>query len=299
MLRIRESNSVVFSPDGRLLLALGSVLRLWDAVAGQMVWESNLIDHASSAAFAPSQAYVAVKSTDGTIHTLVVETGDPVSVLPGRGEGGPIAFQSDSAVLDATWRGSLSLRAVRDDAEEVLWQEDHVMLTSLVRARSADDWLMVAGKKHGHPDGTNSSDRLLHSRDPRGGFREVPGTRRFLRGVAPSPDGSLAAIRVGAKDHRLELIDLSTGGLTCAPVPLVQGGTGWPLAWSPDARFLVVGEKACFSIRAANDLSEIGRFASRYASAVDFDPRGELIAFGDWENGVVAQSSGFLTDLGE
>src|SRR5215469_5605600 len=63
-----------------------------------------------------------------------------------------------------------------------------------------------------------------------------------LPGVT-SPDGAAAAVIVA--DHfggqaRLDLINLSTGGVVRVPVPVARASSGQSLAWSPDSRWLFV-----------------------------------------------------------
>jgi len=83
-----------------------------------------------------------------------------------------------------------------------------------------------------------------------GASRTLPGPASYanpwpwqaLPGVT-SPDGAAAAVIVA--DHfggqaRLDLINLSTGGVVRVPVPVARDSSGQSLAWSPDSRWLFV-----------------------------------------------------------
>jgi WD40 repeat protein/predicted Ser/Thr protein kinase len=99
------SQSVSFSPDGRLLAAMseGGTIGVWHAATGRLRYA--LPDHAlrASVAFSPDGRLLATGNLFGTVRLWDVETGQHLSTLPGEHihSVGGLAFSPDGQTLAA------------------------------------------------------------------------------------------------------------------------------------------------------------------------------------------------------
>jgi WD40 repeat protein len=117
--RVRHGHrGLLFSPDGRLLAAVGccesgAELRVWDAVTGRPAYRPRLDGRATAIAFSPDGRLLGAGTEDGRVVLWDARDGRPVGapLRVASGAVDPIAFSPDSALLVAS----------SDDQTATLW----------------------------------------------------------------------------------------------------------------------------------------------------------------------------------
>jgi WD40 repeat protein len=284
---IRASYELDFSPGGDRLLVVGRDVALWSVVQRKRLHTISYVRHPSNAVFSPDGSTIVIKDTQGSFMTCDSATTDPLLTFraPERDEGTKPVFFDSHRFIDASWSGEIRIRSLNDLTPTTLWRTPNAMIKHI--ARSSSTWVFAVSLKHDHPNFESGGDFLLVTPDPtQGVFVAFPRTWRFLRTCALSPNGDRVAIRVGAQNPGLEIVDLPAAHLVCS-VPVKQGGTELNVIWAPDGRQLIVAEDGGFSIRNADDLEQIGWWPTRYPADVAFSPDGAFVALADWKRGVV------------
>jgi WD40 repeat protein len=298
--RIRASVEVAFSPDGGLLAVVGQrVVALWSVLERRRLRSISLLRYPANIAFSPSSAVLAIKSTLGEFVTCEPATGDPIArfIPDDRDEGSGLAFLTDDVIIDGSWTGAIRSRNSSGLKPQTLWHEHHVMVSQLMHSEERGQWAFVIETKHDHPRFNRGADHILLTAAPGSKpFSSLPARWGFLKHAALAPAGDRVAVRFGAKEPVLQVVDTHTGK-RLAETPVTHGGTGSALAWSPDAAHVILVEVRGFSFRRAEDLREVGWFPSAYPSAVAFAPSNDLIALGDWQAGLVAEWPAILGQL--
>ena len=291
---------MAFSADGALLAAVGQrFVALWSVPQKRRLHSISLLRHPADVAFSPSGAALAIKNTLGELVTCEPATGHPIArFLPeDRDEGSGVAFLSDDIIIDGSWHGAIRSRATSSLVPETLWRGDHVMVSQVLHSGDRDRWAFVIETQHDHPEFSRGADHIFLSAAPTSKkFSSLSLRWPFLKDAALAPAGDRIAVRFGAKEPMLQLVETGTGK-RLAQVPVTQGGTGCALAWSPDATHLCLVEARGFSFRCSDDLREVGWLPSAFASAVAFAPSRSLIALGDWQAGLVAEWPAVLEQL--
>lgn len=286
--RIGASFGVEFSPNGEYLGSVGKSVALWSVSSRKQIRTNSLLKDPAEMAFSPSGSAFAIKNTKGDLVVCETSTADPLAwyTAEDREEGAGPVFVDDAQLVDGTWSGKIRAWGTADLTPKVLWEAPSTMVTFVLPGRARELWLFGVSLRHGHAD-FEQGDQLLASEDPIGrDFEPAPKRWRFLRGGALSPSGERAALRHGAREHVLEIIDTETWE-TVVRRQITQGGSGHGLCWAPEGDYLVVVENGGFSFRSTADLSEVGWLPSKYPSDVVFSPSGRLLALADWNTGTV------------
>jgi WD40 repeat protein len=287
--RVRSSYSVAFSPDGEHLAIVGREVVLWSVSQRKRLRSNSMLKHPSDVAFSPSGQSFCIKNTAGEILTCETASADPVArfipEFPDEGSG--VVYDSESRIVDGSWAGDIRIRSAEDLRPHVVWRAERTMVSSVLRARNGDAWAFAICPKHGHPEFESGADCILVSPSP-DPDRLVPLQRQWsqLRGAVLSPSGEQIAVRFGAKEHFVEVVD-TRSAKTRAIAAATQGGTNGSMCWSPDGEYLILVERCGFSFRRASNLQEVGWLPCEYPSSVAFSPAAHLIALGDWSNGLV------------
>ena len=284
-----EVNSVVFSPDSRLL-ASGSedkTVRIWEVETGRGV--RVLRGHENwvwSVAFSPDGRLLASGSHDNTVRLWEVETGREIRVLRGHGDDVlSVAFSPD---------GNLLASGSRDKTIRI-WQVETGQQLRVLRGQ-AGEVPAVAFSSDGRLLASGSSDntvRLWEVETGRG-VRVLRGHEDWVWSVAFSADGRLLAS--GSLDDRtVRLWQVKTGREIY--VLRGHGSRVYSVAFSRNGGLLASGSKDT-TIRLWNvDTGQEARTLRGHkddVKSVAFSPDGRLLASGSGDRTVRLWDLGML-----
>ena len=297
--RVGPAYSLAFSPDGECVAAVGRSVVLWSVSRRERLRSISMLKDPSTVAFSPTGTRVAIQNTVGEILLCDTATADPIAryVPEGVDEGpGPLFYRSD-LMIDASWSGEIRERSTTDLTPRVLWSAPHVMVEDVMCSADGHQWAFTVSSKQVDSQRGSSADFVLFSDDPEAsGFVKLQPTWQVLRSTAISSSGEHLAVRSGAKEHFVQIVEVRTSKKT-SMAEVSQGGTGWRMCWSPESTYLVLVERSGFSFRTAHDLQEVAWLPSEYPADVTFSPAGNLIALGGWKNGIVAPWPAVLEEL--
>lgn len=264
---------VVFSPDGRLILSLGSVACLWRASDGSLI---RSIGGAQSVAFSPDGELIALgqsrdvrllrASDDSVVRTLVV-----------GGVCTSVAFSPDGNLIAAvTSDGIIKLWRISDGTEVHTLRLTDVNASSHI-SFSPDGRLIAAiGVKVSLDFSAISTIQLWRTSD--GVEVRTITERGFFTNVSFSPDGSLLAS--GSLDGTVKLWRVSDG----TELRVLRSRSGIrSIAFSPDGSLIVSGhDDATLRLWQVLDGKEIRTLRGHPFPVVSvvFSPDGRLIASG-------------------
>ncbi|KAG2411924.1 hypothetical protein HFD88_009480 [Aspergillus terreus] len=265
--------SVVFSPDGRLL-ASGSydkTVRLWDPATGAL--QQTLIGHTdsvSSVAFSPDGRLLASGSEDKTIQIWDPATGALQQTLIGHTDSvSSVAFSPDGRLLAS---GS-------EDETVRLWNPATGALQQTLK--HTNSVYSVAFSPDGRLLASGSEDETVRLWNPATGALQqtLKGHTDSVSSVAFSPDGRLLAS--GSYDMTLRLWDPATGSLQ----QTLEGDISWifSVAFSPDGRLLASGsEDKTVQLwdPATGALQQTLEGHTDSVESIAFSPDGRLLASG-------------------
>jgi len=287
-LKIGASYVVEFSSDGSQLATLGRFVWIWDLQSRAKRWRSHPFPHPSYAAFSPDDSTLAVKNTAGKIVVLDVADGSVVVNFQDLddGEGSNIVYsQQGDFLVDGSWSGHLRVRNVGSGELTFHRHFPGEMIRRIHSDRARQLWIIEHQPKfrpHENLKPTayfTSWQWLFHE----GSFAPIPLRFDHLYGSSLSNDCSRLAV---IDKDSLEIRHLPDGELIrSAPVEL--GGSGTALRWSPDGSILGSIQKKKIVLYRTNDLYCEHLFSLEYPSDVAFSPKGEMIALGDWETGLL------------
>lgn len=297
--RVGPSYSLAFSPDGQYLAAVGRSVVLWSVSRRERLRSNSVLKDPAFVAFSPTGTSLAIKNTVGEIVVCETATADPMArYVPGKVDEGPgPVFYRNDLMIDASWSGEIRVRSTADLTPRVLWSASNVMVEDVMCAVGGRPWAFTVSRKHGDAEVGSPADFVLLNDDPElAGFVKLQPAWQVLRSAALSPSGEHLAVRFGAKEHFVEIVEVRTSK-KLSTAEIGQGGTGWRMCWSPESTHVVLVERSGFSFRAAHDLREVAWLPSEYPADVAFSPAGNLIALGGWKNGIVAPWPAVLDQL--
>ncbi len=277
--------SMVFSPDGRLVLAGSAVrdyptARIWETSSGRTL--VTLEDHTgwvSSVAFSPDGKLVLTGSYDGTARLWEMSRGRALATSEGltdRVEG--ILFSPD---------GRLVLMSSPDNMAQ-LWETSSGRLLATLQGHTGKVSRMAFS-----PDGrlilTGSDDNTARLWETSSGrpLAILQGHTDSVNCVAFSPDGRLVITGGSFRDQTVRLWETSSG----RPLAVLQGHT-WAIesvAFSPDERLILSGANdgtaRLWETSSGKLLAILGHTEYNVVGTI-FSPDGRLILTGSIDNKV-------------
>jgi WD40 repeat protein len=274
-------NSVVFSPDGKVLASgiNDNSIILWDVGSGK---QSTILkghtNYVSSVAFSPDGKELASGSLDRTIILWDVKGGKQSTTLTGHIDAvTTVAFSLDGKLLaSGSYDGNIILWDV-GSGKQLTTLNGH---TDAVRsvAFSPDGKLLASGSL----DKTIILWDVVSSKQ----LTTLNGYASYVRSVTFSPDGKELAS--GNNDNSIILWDVVSG----KQLNTLTGHTNsvTSVAFSPDGKELASGSAdwniILWDVVSGKQLNTLKGHAS-YVSSVAFSPDGKLLASGSADNGII------------
>lgn len=289
--KLSKSYEAKFSPDGSFLLTIARDVRLWSVTERKKVWRSHPFSHPSWIEFSPDGSSFVVKSTSGQMMTFDTLTGQRGVDFQNHqeGEGSNVCFSnSGEELIDGSRHGLVSVRSALTG--EVLSQRyfEGEMICRVLHPASRSFFIT----EH-HPKARTSNlppengyfvrwDWPFGNSEP----QVLPFSFRFLNGSALSPCGTMMVVTHGAPPREMEAISVGNGE-RCWKKKVDLGGSGNTLRWSHCGKFIAAVQKGRVAIYAADSGSYLGSRHFNFPASIDFSRDGNLIAFADWEQGLV------------
>jgi WD40 repeat protein len=275
--RLGASFKARFNDQGDRMVTLGKRITLWDVADRARIARGPALSNASEVDFAHDGSRVVAKNTSGEVVVIDAETFEERVRFPGsgRGEGSEIRFSPCGRYLvDGSWGGVLLVR----DAEsgEVIWQELEAG-TAIFNLQCTRDRAFWAYDRH-----DRSQHWFLARAWP---FWDHEPIR--INGIER---GSAFALRddrrlLAVTTQNLQLWQLDGADATLRIERPIDGGRPDVLCWSPDGQALAHAANKAGHVYSA-DLDSLCSVALQYPSDAEFSPRGDLVAFGDWSQGI-------------
>jgi WD40 repeat protein len=294
-LQLRTSYSVAFSPDSRLLAAVGRDVVLWNLESRKKAVRAHPLAHPSSACFSPCSDQLAVKNTSGQI--AIISTRDGALIHNFRnsadGEGSNIQYSAcGEFIVDGSWEGRVFVRRAVSGKVEFSMDFSGEMIRGIRRDARGETWVLAH-----RPKATSSShgpDYFSIWRWPfsRQDFTCFATRVRSEGASALAPDATRLAVVYGWPTE-LAVFDMADGARCASGSIECSGGCGFALAWSPSTEFLGAIGNGNATIFHAKTLEPWRTVALPYPD-VAFSPDGRSVAIGSWEAGIVLPMGGAL-----
>lgn len=288
-LKLQTSYSVVFSHDGTRLSTLARDVWAWDLSRRKKIYRAHPFPHPFHADFSPSGERLAVKSTSGRIAILSGETGELVSDFRNcaDGAGTNVLFSMcGQYLIDATWRGRLSVRRADSGAREFVMDFPAETISAVHRCAEGERWIVAHGRTPAtdHEPTPPSYFSLWQWPFRRGHYKSLEFGFPFIADSSVAPDGQFIAVVHGAPANSLSVIDL-TSGACVGSVETQAGGSGGALAWSPDGRQIASVQDGVVRLYNFPGLALLNEVILEYPSDVAFSPKDSSLAIGSWTMG--------------
>jgi WD40 repeat protein len=295
-LKVSTSYAVAFSTDSRLLATLGRDVWVWNLAARKKAARAHPFAHPSSACFSPSGDQLAVKSTSGEIALISTQDGALIRNFRNSddGEGSNIQYSAcGDFIVDGSWEGRMFVRHASSGKIEFSVEFPGEMITDIDHDAKGETWVLAHSPKATSATESPASCYFSVWRWPfaRENFTHFPARVPFARRSALAPDATRLAVIHGAPLTELSVFDMASGA-RCAACSVRCGGTGYALAWSPDAEFLGSIQATNATIYHTKTLEPWRNLVLPYPSHIAFSPNGCLVAIGSWKAGVVLAMMG-------
>ncbi len=296
---LKVSYEVAFSPDGRLLAAIGRDVVLWDLSRSEKRFRVHPLPHPSDVAFSRSGDRLAVKNTAGRIVILEPATGQVVVDFENKrdGEGCGLVFSPcDRYLVDGTWDGRLLARDAASGKVVFEARRAREMITGIGCSMDGKLWIACHAPKsttHDKPPNDCYFTRRSWPFDD-GEFVTLPTRLPFVRSFTVAPDGRTIAVVHGAPPTTLVILGVERGDVVTS-FEIASGGCGSSLNWSPDGTLFGSVQDGRIVFYRCDTWEELGMYSSEYASSVAFSPEGDLVALGSSASGKVLHLSEILS----
>jgi WD40 repeat protein len=285
-LKLPKSYFLTASPSERLLASVGRDVSITDLVQRKRLWASHPLSHPSCAAFSPSEALLAVKSTWGEIALLCVESGEKLFAMrPKRQDEGPdLIFSADGSLLvDGSWSGDLRIRQVSDLSIVETFGFKGEMIKAVSCDANRSRWLIAHQPKWTATTPIRRPYLSIWTWPLRMPDREVDPGFDVLDAAVLSPSSNyIAAVGYSSATRARELRLLTLAGKIVAATPVSSGGTGANTRWSPDSKLVGTVGNGEFMIFSMPDLHLYARIQEQYPADMTFIRDGAEIVLGSW-----------------
>lgn len=282
----RQADFVRFSPDGRRAAVMGSEgMNVWDVATGTRVAQLPAPLGALDLEWSPDGRLIATSGTDALVRLVDVASQAEVRSLAGaRGTISNVEFGPNGRELAALWDEIRIWDLQSPVGMEVATYRSGRPSSDAAWTPNGDQVVLVGSDDDGEAvDIFDATTRELVAsvRQPNGGVGPDGGPLPPPAKLAVSPDGRLIAATLGGA--RTVVIDAAT----LRTIQVLQPG-GTPGSFSPDSRYLVVGDFRAAYIYETAGWSQVATLRSRDQTSwftwyydVEFHPDGNVIFVAD------------------
>ncbi len=289
LFHLKQSHSLVFSPDGARLAVVAVVPTIFDTASGQVVTKCEMPSHTGRLAYSPDGRRLAGLSTSGRIGVCDAQTGKSLFEMRDCSkEGSFVAFSPDgSNVVSADWDGNIWVWDARKGRLLKRLECPHTRIRNA--AFTADGRSLILSL---HDRNQEYAQEILAWWDWPLGKRERSRLELDywdIRCIAPGPVASMVGL-IANSDH-IVIFDADAGEV----VKDRKFEMGMALCWSPDGKFLAAtldGEALLLDVPS---LKERARVSMEFVCDAAFTPDSKILALGSGSKGQVWTVEGLLS----